>query len=809
MNVLLIMEPLTLHTPNRMAKKLALAMIVKNEEKHIESCINSVRGYVDEFRILDTGSTDKTLKVLRRLGKKLPNFHVSQITPQSHPDYYVEVSGRTRIKFAKARNLSFEGVESDWILWLDGDDEMRHPERMAGLIASAESRGVNIISCTYNYLINDGKVETSHPKERIVKKGTVTWERDPENWIVHENLYSVGDDFGEFAPEIWVDHVKEKDEIQKSGERNIDLLTYMLGKIPKDPRVHFLLGRELFGVGRFREALKHLTDYLDMEYTPHDALVACYNLCLISEINVDFKYALEYALQAIKVKPDHPLGYVLVAKYNLLLGNHEACLSFLEDATRRTTSPLDPIAQINPTIMRLSAMLASESYERLGRYEESIAAMKNWYPYASDAEKKELDKEIKEVFTKAQIKKVREAFVVMSNVELARQKEAGKLDVKVFEGMIDRLPDGVRDSNEVCNLKRVVGLTRKLKNTITFYCVMNFEKWDPETVVQNGGGGSETSVVEMASRFAKAGYNVEVYANPPVEKVFKGVSYKNVRDINFADDFDIFINWRNVHLFKELDIHARKKYLWLQDIMFPEDYTKDLVDKVDKIIVLSGYHRSTALHVPESKFFYTTNGINVGLIEEIEKEGLERENGKCLYCSSSDRGLEGLVKMWPEVKKAAPHANLTWYYGWNSWAKMRNDEEALKWKDKMIKDMAKAGIVEGGRIGKRELYREMFKGQFLTYPLVGPAETSCIVVMEAQACGLLPVTTGITALEETQQFGVKVPLNQYQETLIKLLNADTEASKEKIEKVRQQMMKWARETFNWDKVAEDWIKNLF
>ena len=50
--------------------KLCLTMIVKNESKIIERCLNSIKDIVDCISICDTGSTDNTKTVIEEFMKK-------------------------------------------------------------------------------------------------------------------------------------------------------------------------------------------------------------------------------------------------------------------------------------------------------------------------------------------------------------------------------------------------------------------------------------------------------------------------------------------------------------------------------------------------------------------------------------------------------------------------------------------------------------------------------------------------------------------------------------------------------------------
>ena len=90
--------------------KLSLCIICKNEEKRIERCINSVKGYVDEMIVVDTGSTDKTIDIVKKLGAKV---------------FEIEWED----DFAKARNYAISKAKGDWIIFLDADEYVIEEDR--------------------------------------------------------------------------------------------------------------------------------------------------------------------------------------------------------------------------------------------------------------------------------------------------------------------------------------------------------------------------------------------------------------------------------------------------------------------------------------------------------------------------------------------------------------------------------------------------------------------------------------------------------------------------------------------------------
>lgn len=82
--------------------------IVNNEENFLWFAVMSVLDYVDKILIWDTGSTDKTVDIIREIeGDKVVFKKVGQV------DKY---------GFTKMRQSMLEESDCDWILILDGDE---------------------------------------------------------------------------------------------------------------------------------------------------------------------------------------------------------------------------------------------------------------------------------------------------------------------------------------------------------------------------------------------------------------------------------------------------------------------------------------------------------------------------------------------------------------------------------------------------------------------------------------------------------------------------------------------------------------
>lgn len=200
---------------------------------------------------------------------------------------------------------------------------------------------------------------------------------------------------------------------------------------------------------------------------------------------------------------------------------------------------------------------------------------------------------------------------------------------------------------------------------------------------------------------------------------------------------------------------------------------------------------------------------NVNVQQKCETWNIDRNPHRMIYTSSYDRGLINLLLIWDRIREEVPDATLHIFYGWNTYDSMvAKGVRSPEFKNMMVNAMNKPGITDHGRIGQKQLAKEVAKSAIYAYPSFFE-EISCISCMRAQCLGAIPVTTDYAALSETNKYGIKVPgkagenNDAYVKELISLLK-DEARQKE----MREKMVK-NKDIFSWERVARQWQKELF
>lgn len=230
--------------------ELSLCMIVRDEEKQLGACLDSVKDAVDEIIILDTGSTDGT-KTLAR-----------SYTPHVF-DYL------WKDDFADARNTSFSYATKPFILWLDADDVLdpTQREKLVALKARLHD-SVDAVMMPYHYAFDEGGAPTLvFERERIVRRdagflfaGKVHEAMAVSGHVLHEDII--------------IRHTGRHGE--SSNRRNLEIYEKWIKSGEKmAARDWYYYARELKNAGKTREAVKAFDVFLAMDGWIENRIDAC------------------------------------------------------------------------------------------------------------------------------------------------------------------------------------------------------------------------------------------------------------------------------------------------------------------------------------------------------------------------------------------------------------------------------------------------------------------------------------------------------------------------------------------------------
>ena len=225
-------------------KELSLCMIVKNEEKVIGRCLDSISDIVDEIIIVDTGSTDKTKSI------------VSQYTDKIYDFEWVN-------DFAKARNYSFSKATKEYVFWLDADDVVLEEDRKKLIKLKEGMDGtVDVYTMIYNYSQDENEMPLIiQRRERIVKR------ENNYQWLspIHEVIVPSGNIVD---TDIVITH--EKHEI-KDVNRNLKIFEEMIKNHVKfDDRQEYCYAKELYFLQHIPEAIEQYNKFISKYIKEYD-----------------------------------------------------------------------------------------------------------------------------------------------------------------------------------------------------------------------------------------------------------------------------------------------------------------------------------------------------------------------------------------------------------------------------------------------------------------------------------------------------------------------------------------------------------
>jgi len=315
--------------------RISACLIVKNESLLLSRCLESLRSFVDEIIVVDTGSTDNTIEIA--------HSHGAQVK------YFTWIDD-----FSAARNESLRHARGDWILYIDADEviDSVNAGKIRRVITQKDIMGATVRQCIPQqaenivtaFYIEYCRLFRHHPAIRF-------------EGAIHEQILPSIERIGGkvLRTDIVIHHwayAATEDKKRCRAERNLRYLLAEVKRVPDDPFVHFNLGmtyRELrqqdMAIRSFHRALDKDDGHIKRELIGqiHLSLAKLY---LESGNSAKTAY---HAHQISTYEPDNPLSYYILATLAVTNNQFNTAIKYLEGAIQITKGKeeLSPNADLN------------------------------------------------------------------------------------------------------------------------------------------------------------------------------------------------------------------------------------------------------------------------------------------------------------------------------------------------------------------------------------------------------------------------------------------------------------------------------
>lgn len=239
---------------------ISLCMATKDEEMTVLGCIESVQNIVDEVVVVDTGSTDRTVEIVKTLGAKV-------------------IMHELKDDFGMVRNLSLRAASEDWILVLDADERIEKDDLPTLRNLAVINKCVGYFLPWHTYL-RDGRKLVDYKLNFFRNIPEVYYEG-----FVHENVTNSIRKLNGLCEmvevtihhyPVWVKMIREKKE-----RKYEELLSRQVSLNPNDSRTLWFLGRTYHRWGMRQKAAREFEQAIQSLSRPVEALQASLGLAQI------------------------------------------------------------------------------------------------------------------------------------------------------------------------------------------------------------------------------------------------------------------------------------------------------------------------------------------------------------------------------------------------------------------------------------------------------------------------------------------------------------------------------------------------
>ena len=345
------------------------------------------------------------------------------------------------------------------------------------------------------------------------------------------------------------------------------------------------------------------------------------------------------------------------------------------------------------------------------------------------------------------------------------------------------------------------------------FCIVTdggWENWTGEDILTKGLGGSETWIIQIAKFISElSDFQVVVFCKTDKPRFFNKVGYNPIEMFhNFIATNVVdycFISRYTEYIPVALRGHAINVGIIFHDMLSPE-LILPVHYKLKYILGLTQFHANLIKGVfpqLENKVGYLNYGI-----DENNFTSCKKIKNSFIYSSFPNRGLVVLLRMWPKIIKKYPNATLNIFCNMDHEWTNKIAPEMMNEIKKLLK-INTTGIQNHGWVSKKVLAETWNTTEFWFYPCIFE-ETFCLTALEAAISKTFVITNGLAALAESASGGLIIQGNpltkEWQETALTELFKHMDNSNLKYESIEQNY-NWAKE-LSWKNQTIKFLKSI-
>jgi hypothetical protein len=677
---------------------ICYTMIIKNGGPLLEQVLKDNLDIIDRWCILDTGSTDGTQDVIRRV--------LANKKGKLYEEPFVN------FKISRNRCLELAGLSCKFILMLDDTYAMRGDLRKFLSTVRGDQ-----YSDSFSLLIQSN--DNEYFSNRIIKSRTGLRYKYTIHEVIDDNnnVNVTVPKCDAFIFDNRADYMEERTTNRKKFD--LELLFQEYKDNPNDPRALYYIAQTYGCIGDtvnqakyFELRIAHpVQGYYQEKIDTYFELARTYNFKIHKDtglpINGDlteeeWENCEKLYRSAYELDKNRPDGIYFIGIHYYLKGDYVSAYKYFKLGFE-IGYPINSQYSLKPTL----------SFHFLPKFLTEVCYYVEDYQLGLAAAK----------------------FFLENN--------------KITDDYINMVNNWYKIHENLCKLKLSPVPTVHEEELFVIVADGGWSNWTGSDITRNGVGGSETWVIEIARNMKKLKNDkitVIVFCRTDCIELFEGVQFRPITTFHHFVSNNVVDNCV-ISRYPEYIPTALKGYCKTVSIIFHDLLSPELIiprhPKMKYIFGLTDWHCKYINSIFPN---FNIQKINYGIDSSCFQECPKIKN-RFIYSSFPNRGLVILLRTWPRIRKILPDATLSIYCNLDQEWVNRVAPDDIK-EIKTLLSLNPSGVTNYGWVSKKKLFEAWNVAEYWFYPCKFQ-ETFCLTAFEAAASKTFVISNNLAALSET------------------------------------------------------------